>query len=289
MPAHFTRKSRRPTRTKESFARPRLLPRRPRARGRGLACTSASVSAARPSPPARAPLARGSSARAPRRRCSEAWAGGAAELRTLLRLGLGREGAAGLALASRPPRSRPRLGGRNPSARPARGRVTRTCRAGRARGRGCAGPAPGPRPARSAAPPAAFPGEAAGSDGRDEVSCLPLSPRLLWPRASFPAQQRPRARAGPAQVGGSGGRPGGWPRAAAKASGICWKVSPRPPPSSRRARALAGQSPPRFPSRPLPPCGCGRQEAARPLEAGPDQGLNSGVQFNERGNSGLFF
>lgn len=113
----------------------------------------------------------------------------------------GRERTVELHLASRPPRSSSSA----PLAKPERasGAGPRDAHLlGRARLAEEDARDPGLSPACSAArpaPPPTFPGEAAGSDGRDEVRCLPRFPsgsfghrRSLWPDDG---RARPRARA----------------------------------------------------------------------------------------------
>lgn len=209
----------------------------PRARGRGLA---APPPAPPPPPPPRAP---GSAPLRARARALPSPGDRPCARRGRCAPGPGEGGELGS--ASRPPRSSPAATQAKPER--ASGAGPRDAHLS-----GRAGPAeedargPGPGLARSAAlpaPPPTLPGEAAGSDGPDEVSRLPRF--LFCPsghrRSLSPDGDCARARAGPNRRSAGHARPRS-PRA------CCWEESPSPPlarlPLLRTGR---GRSLPEFP------------------------------------------
>lgn len=155
-----------------------------------------------------------------------------------------------------------------------------------------AGPRPGPEPGQQhrggTRRPRRF-GEAAGSDGRDEVSCLPLSLRLLEPQEeSFTAGLGLRACA-PCEPAG----PGGQPCVVVNPRAFDWEESPQLPPTRPNfLPCLLPQNKYPLPASQMPWRGSAAVAAGwrqpSPAEAGPDgpAGLLfldfSGIQFSER-------
>lgn len=182
----------------------------------------------------------------------------------------GRERTAELDLASRPPRSSSPA----PLAKPERasGAGPRDAHLlGQARLAEEDARGPGLSPACSAArpaPPPTFPGEVAGSDGRDEVRCLPcfLSGTFGHRHSLRPDDGYARVRGAEPEVGGSGS----WPERPAtrgvKSSGILLeRVTFANTLLLATAPSQAGPEPARIP---LPPSFCKINDLFRPVGIG---------------------